>query len=185
MPSSSLAVTVTPSVGSSPKVLYEFVYLDKPKLAGYAAQVDGGLIAETRTRMTKTGSAGASLGVKILGLKADGSKINEQAQTLSDAPEAQFQRLLAAANTDPDALGWIEVMDPNADLGSVQGREIVSWECDVDIPNVSRLVAKDGAGLQFLQVAQSFAAAVTDAGLNVGGIDGSTCSPVRPSNFKG
>lgn len=158
-------------------MLYEFVYLNQPRLAGYAAQVDGGLIAETRTRMTKTGSAGATLGVKILGLKADGSRVSEQAQTLSDAPEAQFQRLLAAANIDPEALGWVEVMDPDADLGQVQGREIISWECDIDIPNISRLVAKDGAGLQFLEVARHFVTAVTDAGLKVGGIDGSNLQP--------
>ncbi|BBX95121.1 DUF6414 family protein [Mycobacterium lacus] len=134
-------------------MLFQFVYLDKPKLAGCAAQVDGGLIAETKTRKAKTGSAGANLGAKVLGLKADGSRLDEQAQTLSDAPEAQFQRLLAAANTDPETLAWIEVMDQTADLESAQVGEIVSWECDVDIPNVSRLIAKDGAGQQYLQVA--------------------------------
>ena len=117
--------------GKGSKVLLAFVYLDKPKLAGYAAQVDGGLIAETKTRMTKKGSAGANLGFKRLGARVGGSRENEQAQTLSDAPEAQFQRLLAAANTDPDSLAWIEVMDPNADLHSAQVGEIISWECDV------------------------------------------------------
>ena len=43
-------------------MLLDFVYLAKPKLAGYAAQVDGGLIAETKTRSMKTGSASAGLG---------------------------------------------------------------------------------------------------------------------------
>lgn len=39
-------------------MLIRFVYLDKPTLEGYVAQLDGGLIAETKVRLVKKGSVG-------------------------------------------------------------------------------------------------------------------------------
>jgi len=63
--------------------LYDFVYLNTTTLAGYAAQVDGGLIAETKTRRTRKGTGGANFGLGPLGVKAEGGRENEHSQTFS------------------------------------------------------------------------------------------------------
>ncbi|SBS79289.1 hypothetical protein MHPYR_710016 [uncultured Mycobacterium sp.] len=153
-------------------MLYGFVYLNKPTLAGYAAQVDGGLIAETKTRQMKKKSAGGTAGWKLLGLKGERGGENERTDTFSDAPEAQFQRLLAAANSDPDAIGWTEVLDPGSDFESANVGELISWECDLGIPNILRLMTPGGAASKLMNMMGTAVSGV-DAGFKVGGIDGS------------
>jgi hypothetical protein len=160
-------------------MLLEFVYLNKPTLKGFAAQVDGGLIVETKTRTSRKGGFGANVGVRWLSAKAEGSGEKEQSMTYSDAREAQFQRLLFHAHNDPDALAWIDIMDPDIDFQSAQVGGIVSWECDVDIPNVSRLLAKDGSGAQVIELVDALAEGVADAGLKVGELDGGNLQPAQ------
>jgi hypothetical protein len=126
-------------------MLLEFVYLDERILADYAAQVDGGLVVETKARMSKNGGLGANLGVRWLGAKGEATAEHEQSQTVLDAPAARFQRLLFHAYNDPETLAWIDVMDPEKDFESAQVGETISWECDIDIPNVSRLLATAAA----------------------------------------
>jgi len=133
-------------------MIFNFVYLDKPTLAGYAAQVDGGLIAETMTRSASSRSAEAGFGFKWINAKIGGKSDGEQHLKLSDAPEAQFQRLIAAGNVDPDALAWNDILEPASQFKAVQVGEMIKWECNVDIPYASRLIAKGGAGSQMLDM---------------------------------
>lgn len=137
-------------------MIFNFIYLDKDTLSGYAAQIDGGLIAETKTRNARSKSAEAGLGFRWLSAKIGGKTDGEHQQTLSDAPEAQFQRLIAAANLDPDALAWNDVLEPGNHFEAIQVGELIKWECDLDIPTATRLVSKNGAGAQALSFVESF-----------------------------
>ena len=58
--------------------------------------------------------------------------------TSSDPPEAQFERLLAAADANPRVLDWLEIMDPEADFQKAAIDTMISWECDVYVPLASR-----------------------------------------------
>lgn len=131
-------------------MIFNFVYLDKPTLTGYAAQVDGGVIAEAKTRKAKGTTAEATVGYRLLSGKVGGKSEAEHQITLSDAPEAQFQRLMAAGRVDPEAIWWNEILEPDTQFPGLQVGEIVQWECDVDIPVATRLLAKGGAGAQLL-----------------------------------
>jgi hypothetical protein len=146
------------------RMLVRFVYLDEPTLADYAAQIDGGLIAETKTRQMKKRSTGGQLGTTTLGIKAEGGAENEHSRTYSDTPGAQFHRLLAAASANPEALAWTEVMQPAVDFENAQVGELIQWDCDVDIPDVSRLVARDGGVAKLLEFFPVLATAMAQAG---------------------
>nr|WP_133054114.1 hypothetical protein [Mycobacteroides saopaulense] len=100
----------------------------------------------------KKSTKGGNVDAKFAGFKADGGNEHERFWTMSFPPEAQFQRLLAAANDKPDELAWINVVDPPNDFKTAQVGEIIAWECDVDIDHSSRLGAKGGAGVQVLGI---------------------------------
>lgn len=158
-------------------MLVQFVYLNKSTLKDYAAQVDGGVITVTETTTAREGSAGATVGVKWVGLNFGGKLQGEKKLTLSDAPAARFQRILAHATEDSDALAWIDVLEPETAFESAQVGEIISWECDVDISNVSRMVASDGAGARLLKMYADIAGAVADGGIDLSALGGSNPQP--------
>ncbi|AMU69846.1 DUF6414 family protein [Mycobacteroides abscessus] len=148
-------------------MLVRFVYLDEPTLQGYVAQLDDGLLAETKVRLVKKSSKSGNVDVKFAGFKAEVGNENERFWTMSFPPEAQFRRLLAAAYDDPDALAWVDVVDPSSDFKDAQVGEIIAWECDLDIDQSSRLAAKDGAGVQLLGLVGHLASA-SATGLQLG-----------------
>ena len=149
-------------------MLRKFVYLDESTLAEYTATLEGGLIAETRTRAVQSGSKGGAVKLKVAEGNMESGKENEHSWTVSDAPEARFERLLVAANDDPDAIGWIEVMDCEADFANAQIGEFISWECDAYIPDLSRFISKGGNTAKKLAVADGVIEAA-EAGLLKGG----------------
>ncbi|CAA0137284.1 Uncharacterised protein [Mycolicibacterium vanbaalenii] len=127
-------------------MLIRFVYLDEPTLKGYAAQVDGGLIAETKVRLVKKGAGGGNIDLKLAGVKGERGSEDEQLWTMQYPPEAQFQRILAIANDDPETIAWVDVVEPDSNFPSLQVGETIAWECDVDIDQGSRLAARGGGG---------------------------------------
>jgi hypothetical protein len=166
-------------------MLLEFVYLEERILADFVAQVDGGLIVETKSRRSKKGGLGVNLGVKWLSAKGETAREQEQLQTVKDVPSAQFQRLLYHAYNDPEVIAWTDVMDPETDFESAQVGETISWECDVDIPNVSRLVAKDGSGAQLIELFDAALEGVADAGLKIGDLDGGALAAGQLAQLQG
>jgi hypothetical protein len=56
---------------------------------------------------------------------------------------------------------------------------MISWECNVDIPNVSDLIARDGSGAQLIGLIDALLEGVADAGLKIGGVDGGDLQPAE------
>lgn len=148
-------------------MLIRFVYLDRPTLEGYAAQMDGGLIAETKVQLVKRRTLSGEINSKFLKIGAQSDGSNNTERTMSYPSEAQFQRLLAVANDDPDTIAWIDVVDPSNDFASAQVGETIAWECDIDIDQGSRIAAQGGGGAQMLGIAEVLVSA-GQAGLNFG-----------------
>ncbi len=157
-------------------LLRKFVY-DEPALAGYTATLEGGLIAETKTTSGKKGSKGGKLNFKFA--EADLSRDDEtnHSWTLSDHPHAQFERLLDAANEDPETIGWIDVMDPNADFAEAAIGNFISWECDAYVPAVFQVLAATGDAGRNLKLAEGMlgtmkkAVEAAKAGAGAEGVD--------------
>lgn len=64
-------------------MLVRFVYLDEPTLQGYVAQLDDGLLAETKVRLVKKSSKSGNVDVKFAGFKAEVGNENERFWTMS------------------------------------------------------------------------------------------------------
>ncbi len=148
-------------------MLIRFVYLDKPILEGFAAQLDGGLIAETKVHLVKKRAKTGEINLKFARAKLEGGGSDDRELTMSYPPEAQYQRLLAVARDNPEAIAWIDVVDPNNDFASAQVGETILWECDVEIDQGSRLIARGGGGVQMAALMDVFVTA-GQAGLSVG-----------------
>jgi hypothetical protein len=100
-------------------MLRRFVYLDDVMLKQYMATIDGGVIAETKTRSLQSGGGSGGADVKVLKGDYKRGHEDEHSWTITDTPEAQFERILAAANDNPEALDWLEIMDPETDFSEV------------------------------------------------------------------
>lgn len=125
-------------------MLKRFVYLDEDALADYTASLEDGLLGEKITREMKTGSGGGSVDAKFAKADLRRGKEREESRTVSDAPAAQFDRLVALAEDNPDDIGWIDVMNPDDDFQAATIGDFISWDCDVFIPDISRILAKSG-----------------------------------------
>jgi hypothetical protein len=73
---------------------------------------------------------------------------------------------------DPEAVGWVDILDHNNDLDGIGIGALVSLECDVYIPDVVRPFSRAGAGelMDMLNVMDAIAPVAEDLGLDVGGI---------------
>jgi hypothetical protein len=110
-------------------VLKHFVYLDKKALSQYVAALEGNLIVESKARAVSSGGGGVGGNVKILHADYKKGHEDEHSWTLTDPPEAQFERLLAALTENSETLGWLEITDPDADFPEVTRHMMISWEC--------------------------------------------------------
>lgn len=142
-------------------MLLRFIYLDTSTLADYAAQLDGGTLVETKTRRLKRRSGGAKAGVAGVGLNLNLSNDDDDALTYTHPPAAQFQRLLAVAEGNPDALLWTEVLEPDSTFKDLQVGETLMWECDADIHQASRMMAKGADASKVLEMLPGLLSALT------------------------
>lgn len=128
-------------------MLHNFLYLDEAALAQYVSGLEGGALTEA-TNKKMTGRAGeGAVSISPVSAKAGGSSAREESQTRTDTPASMFKRLLAAAKSDPEQVGWIDVLNPQVDLADVGIGAMISWECDVYIPDsVRTLMSAGGAG---------------------------------------
>lgn len=130
--------------------------------------LEGGLTTESTRRSTRSGSGTAGVGMKFIHASGERSRENEESRTLPDTDEARFDRLLRAADAEPEALGWVDVIQPDTDLDGVGIGAMVSWECDLYIPEIIQRLARSGEALgaldmmrNLLPMARRFTAAGT------------------------
>lgn len=128
-------------------MLHRFLYLDEAALARYVSGLEGGALAEATHKEMKGRAGEGSVSIAPVSAKAGGSSTREESQTRTDTPAAMFRRLLAVAKSDPEQVGWLEVLNPQVDLADVGIGAMISWECDVYVPDAVRtLMSAGGAG---------------------------------------
>lgn len=125
-------------------MLRRFLYLDERALADYASVVDGGLLTESTRAESTSRSGGAGADLKIAKGQFARESGGESGWTYKDTPASSFERLARAAEADPDALGWIEVMEPDTDFASARTGTFVSWECELEVPQTAVYLARKG-----------------------------------------
>lgn len=67
----------------------------------------------------RTGTGAAGFDAKWISASGEKSREEEESWTLADTDEARFDWLLRAVASEPEALGWIEVVQPDTDRDGV------------------------------------------------------------------
>jgi hypothetical protein len=151
-------------------VLARFVYLDTVALGQYLAALEGGLLSESTRRSRRSGTGSGGVDAKVVQARGERTSEQEESQTVADTDSARFARLLKAAGDDPEALGWIEVLDPEEDFQDVGIGAMVAWECDIFIPDIVQAMARSGEALPAISMLQRLAPAAEALGLDTGDV---------------
>lgn len=145
-------------------MLRHFLYLDTSALTQYVSALEGGTVTGTTTRSSQSGSGSGGVDAKLL--SASGSKTHEkeESRTIIDSHEARFDRLLGIAETSSEALGWVEVLQPNLDFAGIGIGATVSWECDLFIPQIVQTLTESD---QLIELMHTFQPMASELGLNL------------------
>jgi hypothetical protein len=127
-------------------MLRNFLYLNTVALDGYIGAVEDGLRQSLEDE--QSGSANASVGADVKFVNANAGKVSGVNRKLTglDTPEARFSRLINIAEKDPEPLGWVEVLDPDSDLGDIGIGAMISGEADFYIPRMVGLLTSGELG---------------------------------------
>lgn len=151
-------------------MLRRFLYLDKTALSQYVTALEGGLTTESTTRSMRSGTGTAGADMKVIHASGEKSREDEESRTLADTDEARFARLLRAADAGPEALGWVDVTQPDTDFDGVGIGAMVSWECDLYIPEIVQALARSGEVLGALDMMQNLLPMARRLGLDTEGL---------------
>lgn len=151
-------------------MLRRFLYLDTMSLAQYISSLEGGLANESTNRATSAKSGEGGLNVRVAHFGGAVSREIESSQTLADTHEARFDRLLYAANVMPEKLAWINVLEPSSDFEDIGIGAMVSWECDVFVPDILQTMSRSGDALSAIKTMTELFPAATNLGLDIAGL---------------
>lgn len=151
-------------------MLIRFLYLDRATLEQYVTALEGGSLGEAtrRTSTERSGEAGAD--AKVLRGSRSRTSADEESQTLTDTDEARFSRLLKAAADDPERLGWIDVGDPDTDLEEVGIGAMISWECEIYVPDIVKMLSPAGGAAEAIDMMRSLSPLARTLGMDLKGI---------------
>lgn len=147
-------------------MLRRFLYLDATALGQYVTALEGGIVTESRSRSLRSGTGSGGVDAKVV----KGAREDEESRTLADTDEARFERLLQAVDSDPEAVGWVEVLDPDTDFNAVGIGAMISWECDIFIPDVVQLASRSGEAVEALDMMQNMLPMARELGLDTDGL---------------
>jgi hypothetical protein len=147
-----------------------FIYLDTVALGQYVAALEGGLLTESTRRSRRSGTGGGGVDAKVVRATGERTSEEEESRRVTDTDAARFARLLAAASDDPEAVDWIEVLDPEADLHNIGIGAMVAWECDISVPDVVQAMARSGEALPAIGMMQRLMPSAQALGLDTAGV---------------
>jgi hypothetical protein len=153
-------------------MLRNWYYLDENTLNRYISAIENGLVSEETRRELNGGELGVGIDLQVVSASAGKNHEKERSQTLGDNADARFSRLLKAAELQPEALSWIEILQPAVDFNDITLGTIVEWECELRTPDYVNYVTKAGEASQAIRMAQNFASAAKGLGLDTSGMPG-------------
>ncbi|MGO2123634.1 DUF6414 family protein [Glutamicibacter arilaitensis] len=126
-------------------MLKKFLYLDTDSVSSYISAVEGGLRTSTSTRTTDRGTTDGQIDAKLLKGGKAVSHESEETFALSDEPIARFERLIAAAQSNPAGFSWYEATDDIDDVfGGLRNGDFLAVNVDLSVPPISRALSQNG-----------------------------------------
>ncbi|MCW2745287.1 MAG: hypothetical protein JWM48_1837 [Mycobacterium sp.] len=151
-------------------MLRRFLYLDTASLYEYVAALEGGALTDSVEREVRRRKGGGGLDAKLVKASGEAGSENELTQSRSDTDAARFDRLLKAAAVRAESLGWVEVADPDTDFLGIGIGAMVSWECDLYIPQLLQAFSKSGEAAESLAMIRDLLPIAQELGLETAGI---------------
>lgn len=151
-------------------MLRRFIYLDKTALDQYVTALEGGRTIESTTRLMRTGTGAGGFDAKLVSASGEKSREEEESSTRADTDEARFDRLLRAAQAEPEALGWVDVVQPDTDLDGIGLGTMLAWECDLYIPEIVQALARSGEAVGAIGMMQNLLPMARRLGLDTEGL---------------
>ncbi len=154
-------------------MLRRFLYLDTTALGQYVSALEGGATTESTKRSMRSGAGEGGVDARVAHLSRQRSQEEEDTRTFADTDEARFDRLLRASSSSPEAaeaLGWIEVLEPETDFVGIGIGAMVAWECDIYIPEIIQAMANSGEALKIIGQMQDLMPAAESLGFDTSGL---------------
>ncbi|GGM64788.1 DUF6414 family protein [Microbacterium saperdae] len=127
-------------------MLKNFLYLNEAALSDYVSALEGGIRSAVGDRRTDSRGAHGKAGFGGFGGGGEAAHESEQTVSMKDTPPAQFERLMRLVSADPEAAGWVEVMDPDSEFPTLGTGSLIDVECDIQIPAFVSMLNR-GSGL--------------------------------------
>ncbi|MGZ2223725.1 DUF6414 family protein [Glutamicibacter nicotianae] len=126
-------------------MLKKFLYLDTDSVSAYISAVEGGLRTSTSMRTTDRGTTDGQIDAKVLRGGKAVSRESEETYAVSDEPIARFERLIAAAQSNPEDFSWHEAIDDiDSVLGGLRTGDFLAINADLSVPPMSRALSQNG-----------------------------------------
>lgn len=145
-------------------------YLDRDALSNYIAVVEGGLRQSGSSRSKGASGLRGSLSVGPATAEATRGAETETTLDVADHDASRLQRLLDSGHENPEALGWWEVMDPDAEFPTIGLGAFVEWECDVYIPEVVTAMSNHAGMSETLKTVQALMPSAEALGFDMEGL---------------
>lgn len=151
-------------------MLRRFVYLDHVSLNQYVTALEGGLTKESTKRSLQNEAGRGEPDLNGPDTASERSRENEESRTYAETQEAQFDRLLKAAEVNPEGLAWVEMAGPNVEFAEIRVGTMVSWECDLYVPQIIQSLSSSGEARDALNMMQDLLPSVQRLGLDTEGL---------------
>lgn len=145
-------------------------YLDGDALTNYIAALEGGLRESGSSRSRGSHGFGGSLGVSAAKLEAKADSETENTLNMRDHEASRLHRLIAAGHAEPEAVGWIEVTQPDVEFAEAGTGAFVEWECDVYIPEAIAAMSSHEGLSSTLKAMKSLMPSAEALGLSMEGV---------------
>lgn len=145
-------------------------YLDDDALTNYIAALEGGLRESGSSRSKGSRAFGGSLGVSAAKVEAKADSETENTLNMRDHQASRLQRLIAAGHAEPDAVGWIEVTQPDVEFAEAGTGAFVEWECDVYIPEAIAAMSSHAGLSSTLKTMKTLMPSAEALGLSMEGV---------------
>jgi hypothetical protein len=151
-------------------MLRRFLYLDVPTLSDYISMLEGGSRESFETKNVAGKASEGALDARVARGSHGRTHQREEHLSLSDTPQARFERLTRLAEANPEEAGWITVIDPDNDLAQAGIGAIIDLECEIYIPRMIRAFSSQDGIAQALDALEDLLPAAEALGLNTSGL---------------
>jgi hypothetical protein len=155
-------------------MLRRFLYLNDAMVDSYLGVIEGGLSDQRILRTGQRGMRGGDAGVKAgpVGGQFSGQRehSSEDESIVRDTPELRFDRLMRAVESDPDQWSYDRVLDLEGMFECLATGTLVSIDCEVEVPQLSLLLAQPEQVNELLDVLEKLAPLTSAFGGNTEGM---------------